>query len=296
MFQFAHPAYLWGLFAIALPILVHLFNRRRPRPLAFGAIEFVLRSQQRRVRRLRLRQILLLALRCLLIAGVALALARPSLEPRGAQAAVSRGPQATALVVDASLSMRYRRGSQVLFARAKSEALAALDRLGPDEPATVTLCAGNPSPLPAPGFDRVAVRRVLEEAKPTYLGSDLTSCLAAAARALGESPVPGKRIVAFTDLAAHSLRLEAPPPLVPPPPGAPPGTQPVRPSVVLVDAAQGNELPNAGVVATAVQPAASLGTRGYEVIATVANYSASAVAGVPVALRVGQQTLAKGFV
>src|SRR5437870_13872668 len=164
---FAHPAYLLGLAALALPILVHLFNRRRPRPLAFGAIEFVLRSQQRRVRRLRLRQILLLALRCLLIAGVALALARPSIEPRGAQEAVARGPPATALVVDASLSMRYRRGSQTLFSRARSEALAALDRLGPDEPATVAICAGNPAPLPAPGVDRVAVRNVLEDAKPT---------------------------------------------------------------------------------------------------------------------------------
>jgi len=287
---------LWGLAALALPILVHLFNRRRPRPLAFGAIEFVLRSQQRRVRRLRLRQVLLLALRCLLIAGVALALSRPSIEPRGAQAAVSRGPQATALVVDASLSMRYRRGSQTLFSRARSEALAALDRLGADEPATVAICAGNPTPLPAPGFDRVAVRHVLDDAKPTYLGSDLTGCMAAAARALGESRVAGKRIIAFTDLAAHSLRLDAPPPLVPPPPGAPPGTQPVRPNVVLVDAAQGYDLPNTAVVATAVQPAASLGARGYEVIATIANHSAAAVTGLPVALRIGQQTLAKGFV
>ncbi len=120
--------------------------------------------------------------------------------------------------------------------------------------------------------------------------------MAAAARALGESPVAGKRIVAFTDLAAHSLRLDAPPPLVPPPPGSPPGTQPVRPNVVLVDAAQGNELPNAAVVATAVQPAASIGARGYEVIATIANHSAAAVSGLPVALRIGQQTLAKGFV
>jgi len=128
---FAHPAYLWGLLALSLPILVHLFNRRRPRPLAFGAIEFVLRSQQRRVRRLRLRQILLLALRCLLIAGVALALSRPSLEPRGAQAAVARGPQATALVIDASLSMRYRRGSQTLFVRARSDALAGWVRTSP---------------------------------------------------------------------------------------------------------------------------------------------------------------------
>jgi hypothetical protein len=235
-------------------------------------------------------------LRCLLIAGVALALARPSIEPRGSQAAVSRGPQATALVVDASLSMRYRRGSQTLFARARSEALTALDRLGPDEPATVAICAGNPSPPAAPTFDRVALRRLLESAKATYVGSDLTACMAAAARALGESPVPGKRIVAFTDLAAHSIRLDAPPPLVPPPPGAPAGAQPVRPNVVVVDAALGNDLPNVAVVATAVQPAPSLGARGYEVIATVANYSASAVTGVPVALRIGPQTLAKGFV
>ena len=142
MLQFAHPAYLWGLLAIALPILVHLFNQRRPRPLAFGAIEFVLRSQRQKARRLRLRQILLLALRCLLIAAVALALARPSLKPRGVEAAQTSGPQATALVLDASLSMRYRVGTRTLFEKARAEALSALERLGPDEPAAVGLCAG----------------------------------------------------------------------------------------------------------------------------------------------------------
>ena len=299
---FAHPLYLWGLAAMALPILVHLLNQRQPRPLAFGAIEFVLRSQRQKSRRLRLRQILLLALRCLLIAAIALALARPSLRPRGAQAAVASGPQATVLVIDASLSMRYRIGSQTLFARARAEALAALDRLGPDEPASVALCAG-PSgflsgPPPPPSFDRASARRLLTAAAPSFLGSDLTGCLAAAARALGESPVAGKRIIAFTDLAAHSLRLDAPPPLVPAPSSAPgaaasPG---VRPNVVLVDAAQGRELPNAAVIGLAVRPSASLGPRGYEVIATIANFSAQAASALPVSLRIGTQTLAKGFV
>jgi len=297
---FANPAYLWGLAALSVPIFVHLFNRRRPKPLAFGAIEFVLRSQRQKSRRLRLRQILLLATRCLLVAGVALALARPSLEPKGTAAAVARGPQATALVIDASLSMRYRRGSQTLFARAKSEAANALSRLAPEEPATVGFCAG-PGGFPGgsiapPGFDRVATRRQIEAAQPTYLGSDLTACLAAAARALGESPVLGKRIIAFTDLAAHSIRLDAPPPIVPPPPGSPPNAPPLRPNIVLVDAAQGHELPNTALVATAIQPAASLGARGYEVVATVANNSAQPAAALPVSLRVGNQVVAKGFV
>src|ERR1700730_11021108 len=116
---FAHPLYLWGLLATALPILVHLFSQRRPRPLAFGAIEFVLRSHRQKARRLRLRQILLLALRCMLIAAVALALALPSINARGVQGAQSPGPQATALVLDASLSMRYRIGSKTLFEKAR---------------------------------------------------------------------------------------------------------------------------------------------------------------------------------
>ncbi len=300
MLQFAHPAYLWGLFAIALPILVHLFNQRRPRPLSFGAIEFVLRSQRQKARRLRLRQILLLALRCLLIAAVAMALARPSLKPRGVQAAQASGPQATAIVVDASLSMRYRVGSKTLFEKARSEALGALDRLGPDEPATVGLCAGaggfvGPA-MGAPSFDRLAARRALESAQPTYLSSDLTACLAAAAKALGESPVPGKRIIALTDLAAHSIRLDAPPPLVPPPASAPAGTQGIRPNVVVVDAAGGRELPNAAIVATAVRPSAALGPRGYEVVATIANSGSRAVTGLQVSLKLGPNTVAKGFV
>ena len=300
MLQFAHPAYLWGLLAVALPILVHLFNQRRPRPLAFGAIEFVLRSQRQKARRLRLRQILLLALRCLLIAAVALALSRPSLKPKGALAAQATGPQATALVLDASLSMHYRIGAKTLFDRARQEALAALDRLGPDEPATVGLCAGtggfSAGGLAAPAFDRLAVKRQLQSAQPTYLGSDLTGCLAAAAKALGESPVAGKRIIAFTDLAAHSIRLDAPPPLVPPPPGAPPGTPGIKPNIVLVDAAQGSELPNTALIGVAVRPTASVGARGYEVVATVANDSAQPVSGLQVSLRIGQNMLAKGFV
>lgn len=295
MLTFAHPAFLWGLLAVAVPILVHLFNRRQPRPLAFGAIEFVLRSQRQKRRQLRLKQLILLALRCLLVGGVALALARPSLEPKGALAAVQLGPQATALVLDASLSLRARDGSQTLFSRAKAEALAALERLQPEEPAVAVICAGPGGALggvAAPSFDRVAVRKTLEAAQPTFLGGDLSLCLAQGAQALGQSPVPGKRIMAFSDLAAHSLRLDAPPPLVP---GAKEG-EGVRPAVVLVDAAQGREIGNAAIVALSVAPAPRLGPRGYEVQATVANFSSAPLSAAPVVLRVGGQLVAKGFI
>src|SRR5207244_6634532 len=57
-----------------------------------------------------------------------------------------------------------------------------------------------------------------------------------------------------------------------------------------------NELPNAAVIATVVRPSASLGPRGYEVVATVANSGAQPVSGLQVSLKLGAHTVAKGFV
>src|SRR5207248_9358252 len=140
----------------------------------------------------------------------------------------------------ASLSRRSRRAPRPRSAPAGPEGETPLPRPAPEWPAPAGFGAGpGGSPggsIAPPGFARGAPRRQIESAQPTYLGSDLTACLAAAARALGESPVAGKRIIAFTDLAAHSIRLDAPPPVVPPPPGSPPNAPPVRPNVVLVDA------------------------------------------------------------
>ncbi len=298
--SFANPAYLWGALAVALPLAIHLFSRRRPRPLPFGAIELVLRSQKQKRRNLRLRQLLLLALRCLLIAALALALARPSLVPRTESAQAASGPHATALVLDASLSMRYRMGGKTLFEKSRAEALAALERLTPEEPATAGLCAGpagfGEGGLAAPSFDRAAVRRILTTAQPSEVASDMTACLDAAAHTLGESMVSGKRIFAFTDMSAHAFRLDAPPPLTPAPPSASGQAAPIRPEIVLVDAAEGAELPNVAILSVSAAAAPRLGPRGYEVAATIGNFSAHPLANVEVELRVDGHALAKGFV
>src|SRR6187402_1599729 len=104
---FANPLFLWGCLAATIPLLVHLFDRRRPRPHPFGAISFVLKSQKRTASRLRLRRLLLYTLRTLLLLAVPLALARPELTHAGTVTA-GMGPMATVIVLDNSLSMRWR--------------------------------------------------------------------------------------------------------------------------------------------------------------------------------------------
>ena len=109
---FLDPALLWGLGAASLPLLIHLFFRRRPRPLAFPAFEFVLRARRQTERRLKLRKLLLFLARTLVLAAVALALARPRAERPEAAAAVAAGPAATVILLDASGSMGCRLGGE----------------------------------------------------------------------------------------------------------------------------------------------------------------------------------------
>lgn len=74
---FLHWPVLLALSAVAAPILIHLLNRRSAQRIDWGAMQFLLGSLVSRRRRVLLDEILLLACRCLLIALVVTALARP---------------------------------------------------------------------------------------------------------------------------------------------------------------------------------------------------------------------------
>lgn len=74
---FANPAYLAaGTALVSAPIIIHLINRMRFKRLRWAAMEFLLKSQKRNRRRLIIEQLILLMLRCLLIALATLLVSR----------------------------------------------------------------------------------------------------------------------------------------------------------------------------------------------------------------------------
>ncbi len=103
---FLTPALLGGIALIAVPIILHLIKRRQPKKLDFPALQFVKNRQAANRRRLNFRHLLLLALRCALIAGFAIALARPMLKGSGLRGKEG-APLAVALVIDNSARMQY---------------------------------------------------------------------------------------------------------------------------------------------------------------------------------------------
>ncbi|RLS29767.1 MAG: hypothetical protein DWH79_11700 [Planctomycetota bacterium] len=71
------PLLWWGLPLVAAPIIIHLINLLRHRRVPWAAMEFLLASQKKYRTRVLLKQLLLLALRVLAIAGIVLAMAQP---------------------------------------------------------------------------------------------------------------------------------------------------------------------------------------------------------------------------
>src|SRR5262245_2567546 len=116
--------------AAAVPVVIHLLNRRRYRVVDWAAMRFLLAAQKQNVRRLRLEQWLLLAVRALFLALVVFAMAAvtpwaEAVWQRLVPGAVIAGPAVTGrthkvVVLDASLSMTARTDAGAAFDRAKA--------------------------------------------------------------------------------------------------------------------------------------------------------------------------------
>jgi hypothetical protein len=74
---FLNPLMLAGLAVVAVPLIIHLLNRRKARTVDWGAMQFLAASLARRNKKIIVEELILMALRCLGLALVVLAMARP---------------------------------------------------------------------------------------------------------------------------------------------------------------------------------------------------------------------------
>jgi uncharacterized membrane protein YobD (UPF0266 family) len=132
---FLYPAFLVGLLAASLPILIHLLNRRRLQRIQFPAVRFILLSQKRISRSYRLRHWLLLALRTLAVIFLVLLLANPIFQT-GAGLFAGGGPVSLVLLLDNSLSMTWS-GDGNGFKQAKDAARLLVSALNDDDRAAL---------------------------------------------------------------------------------------------------------------------------------------------------------------
>jgi hypothetical protein len=126
---FTFPLLLGGLLAIGIPIALHLLLRQKPKTILFPAFRFLVKRHKRNLTKLRLRHLLLLALRVLLFAVMVLALAQPKVKDNPWSLPTDQAVSAV-FVFDTSASMGYTVGvSQDRLKDAKKRAIELLQLL-----------------------------------------------------------------------------------------------------------------------------------------------------------------------
>jgi len=129
MFSLLMPMFLWGAAAIAVPLALHLMQQRRTVRIPFSTLRFLKLAQRHSSRRLRVENLLLLILRALLIAILALAFAMPMLRTTGFGGVLGNARRDVAIIIDGSYSMRYDMGRKTAWDRASEAALALIEGL-----------------------------------------------------------------------------------------------------------------------------------------------------------------------
>lgn len=118
--KFANPVFLWALFSLAVPIIIHLFHFRKFKTVYFTNVRFLKSLQQETQSRSRLKHLLILLARCLALASLVFAFAQPFIPTERKQ---KSGKRAISLYVDNSFSMNSRGESSSLFELAKKHAM-----------------------------------------------------------------------------------------------------------------------------------------------------------------------------
>jgi hypothetical protein len=202
--EWVNPSLLLGVSAAAVPIVLHLIMRQQPKLMEFPALRFIRRREEANRRRLRLRHLLLLALRVGALCLLALALARPSLRTGGGL--VDReAPVAAAIVFDTSPRMLYRDQNQTRLQVAQETSRWLLSELPADSQIAVL-----ESQLGSAVFqvDMGAAVQRIERLEPTATPMPLPKVIGEAVELLKSSELENKEIYIFTDLTQPSWNSE----------------------------------------------------------------------------------------
>jgi len=126
---FRFPVLLVGLLAAAIPVLIHMIQRVRAQRVPFPDLRFLKVSMRKTSRRRKIQNILLMLVRSLVLALLAVALAQPFV---AGAAGVSSRLADVALIVDNSFSMSQKGREGAILERAKGYATSVISQLRPD--------------------------------------------------------------------------------------------------------------------------------------------------------------------
>jgi hypothetical protein len=208
---FASAAMLfWGLAAL-VPIVIHLWNRRRYREVSWAAMEYLLAALRRNSRRILVEQWVLLAIRTLILLLFALALAQPLLAWLPSLGGSLGGGQTHwVMVVDVSYSMATTRDGKTRMERAKELASQLVQQGVQGDGYTLIALGDTPEVIiRTPAFDPKDVLEEIDALRVRHGGARLATGIAEVEAIVSAAREKQKRLTStqvciFSDLGRNS--------------------------------------------------------------------------------------------
>ena len=205
--SFLAPWLLAALPAVGVPVVIHLLNRGKPRPIRWAAMQFLLDSVRKNQRRLQLRDLILLILRMLAVALLVVLFARPAIWVSVGSSGMIPTPVSGMFVMDVSASMAQTDGWRSRLELAREEALKVLERFSGDSMCGLILATDRAIPVvPRPSNNLELVHDNINAVRGTSSATDLLPAIERAFQELARSPGAEKMVFVFTDSQESAWR------------------------------------------------------------------------------------------
>jgi hypothetical protein len=193
--SFLNPLFFIGSLALAVPVLIHLVRREKSEIIKFSSLMFLLRVPKKAIRQQIIKNLLLMALRLLILALLVGAFARPFMTQHAAQIGSSDQNRGIVMLLDNSYSMRY--GSN--FDRMKSEAIRRIDGMRSGDSMSLIAFNDSATMLRTPTSDKGELKAAVDALEPSFGGTRFYEAFAMADRAFSQFGTPQKQLIMISD-------------------------------------------------------------------------------------------------
>lgn len=200
--SFLAPLFFVALAGLAIPVLLHLTQREKKQVVHFPSLMFVRRIPYKSVRRRKIQNWLLLAVRMAALALVILAFARPWLQFTDAAVPLGTGAREVVVLLDNSYSMGY--GDR--WERARAAAHAEIAKLTPSDRGTLVLFSQGADIVARSTPEREKLTAAVGTAKPGSGATRYAPALKVAGSILAESQLPRREVVLISDFQRNGWR------------------------------------------------------------------------------------------
>ena len=206
--NFSSPLFLLGLLGLTFPVLIHLLTRRQQKRIRFSAVYLLAESKKRSIKKSHPNKLFLLLARCLIIALLSMALAKPLFSAKTSESFLPTSPSSIVFILDDSYSMGTRSKEKTLFNYALEYLYKGLKQ-APDNSEFSIVLASSPARI-VQGWtsDKSNFINKLEAQAVSYQTTYIGDAIEKAVKLLESGKQKKKIILLLTDLDKNGWKEE----------------------------------------------------------------------------------------